>query len=47
MVGAVGIESNTDRNLKDLGEMLRSAKALKNNGAATFGVMAPFGVEVH
>jgi hypothetical protein len=27
----VGIENNTDRNRKDLREMLRSAKALKRN----------------
>jgi hypothetical protein len=31
LVGAVGIENNADRNRKDLGEMLRSAKALKRN----------------
>jgi hypothetical protein len=31
MVGAVGIENNTDWNFKDLEEMLRSAKALKRN----------------
>ena len=31
LVGAVGIENNTDRNLKDLEEMLGSAKTLKRN----------------
>jgi hypothetical protein len=31
LVGAVGIENTTDRNPKDLEEMLRSAKALKRN----------------
>jgi hypothetical protein len=30
LVGAVGIENNTDWNFKDLEEMLRSAKALKD-----------------
>jgi hypothetical protein len=29
MVGAVGIENNTEWNLKDLEEMLGSAKSLK------------------
>jgi len=31
MVGAVGIENNTERNLKDLEEMLGSSKSLKRN----------------
>jgi len=31
LVGAVGIENNTDRNFKDLEEMLGSAKELKMN----------------
>jgi len=39
LVGAVGIENNTDWNFKDLEEMLRSAKALKSSGH-------PFGVVV-
>jgi len=31
LVGAVGIENNTEWNFKDLEEMLRSPKALKRN----------------
>jgi hypothetical protein len=31
LVGAVGIENNTEWNFKDLEEMLASAKALKGN----------------
>jgi hypothetical protein len=31
MVGAVGIENNTEWNLKDLEEMLGSPKSLKRN----------------
>jgi len=31
LVGAVGIENNTERNFKDLGEMTGSAKILKRN----------------
>lgn len=31
MVGAVGIENNTERNFMDLEETLRSAKTLKRN----------------
>ncbi len=38
MVGAVGIESNTDWNFKDLEEMLRSAKPLKRNNEESNGI---------
>jgi hypothetical protein len=31
LVGAVGIENNSEWNFKDLEEMLRSAKTLKRN----------------
>ena len=39
MVGAVGIENNTDRNLKDLEEMLGNAKALKRNNGECKGIL--------
>jgi len=39
LVGAVGIENNTDRNLKDLEEMLRNAKALKRNNRKSKGIL--------
>jgi len=39
MVGAVGIENNTDRNFKDLQEMLGSAKALKRNNWESKGIL--------
>ena len=42
LVGAVGIETNTDRNFKDLEEMLGSAKELKRNNGECKGIfMAP------
>ncbi len=39
MVGAVGIENNTDRNFKDLEEMLGSAKTLKRNNRECKGIL--------
>jgi len=39
LVGAVEIENNTDRNQKDLGEMLSSAKALKRNNWESKGIL--------
>ena len=50
LVGAVGIENNTDRNFKDLEEMLGSAKALKRNNEESNGIligpsMVPFCVD--
>jgi len=39
LVGAVGIENNTDRNLKDLEEMLGNAKALKRNNRERKGIL--------
>ena len=39
MAGAVGIENNTDRNQKDLGEMLRSPKTLKRNIWESKGIL--------
>jgi hypothetical protein len=38
MVGAVGIENTTERNLKELEEMLRSAKELKRNNRECKGI---------
>jgi len=38
LVGAVGIENNTDWNFKDLEEMLWSAKALKRNNEESNGI---------
>ncbi len=39
MVGAVGIENNTDWNLKDLEEMSRNAKTLKRNDRDSNGIL--------
>jgi hypothetical protein len=39
LVGAVGIENNTERNLKDLEEMLRSVKTLKRNNEEFSGIL--------
>jgi len=39
LVGAVGIENNTDRNFKDLEEMLGSAKELKRNNRECKGIL--------
>ena len=39
LVGAVGIENNTDWNFKDLEEMLGNAKALKRNGKESDGIL--------
>jgi hypothetical protein len=39
MVGAVGIENNTNRNSKDLEEMLGSAKELKRNNGECKGIL--------
>src|SRR6266851_904588 len=39
LVGAVGIENNTNWNFKDLEEMLRSAKALKRNDRESNGIL--------
>ena len=39
MVGAVGIENNTDWNFKDFEEMARSAKALKRNDKESNGIL--------
>jgi hypothetical protein len=39
LVGAVGIESNTDRNFKDLEEMLGNAKGLKRNNEEFCGIL--------
>jgi len=39
LVGAVGIENNTDWNFKDLEEMLGSAKALKRNNGEQQGIL--------
>ena len=39
LVGAVGIENNTDWNFRDLEEMLRSAKALKRNNREREGIL--------
>jgi hypothetical protein len=42
LVGAVGIENNTEWNLKDLEEMLGNAKALKrNNGECKVILIGP------
>jgi len=38
LVGAVGIENNTEWNFKDLEEMLRSPKALKRNNEESKGI---------
>ncbi len=37
--GAVGIENNTDRNLKDLEEMLGTSKALQRNNRECNGIL--------
>ena len=39
LVGAVGIENNADWNLKDLEEMLGSAKSLKRNNRECKGIL--------
>lgn len=39
LVGAVGIENNTDRNFKDLEEMVRNAKPLKRNNEESKGIL--------
>jgi hypothetical protein len=39
LVGAVGIESNDDRNFKDLLGMPRNAKSLKSNDEARKGIL--------
>jgi hypothetical protein len=39
MVGAVGIENNTDWNFKDLEEMMGSAKTLKRNNGECEGIL--------
>jgi len=39
MAGAVGIENNTDRNLKDLEEMPGTTKALKRNNWESKGIL--------
>jgi hypothetical protein len=39
LVGAVGIENNTDRNSKDVEEMLGSAKTLKRNNRECKGIL--------
>jgi hypothetical protein len=39
MVGAVGIENNNERNLRDLEEMLGSAKSLKRNNRECNGIL--------
>src|SRR5437016_1796164 len=39
LVGAVGIENNTEWNFKDLEEMLRSAKPLKRNNRKCKGIL--------
>ncbi len=39
MVGAVGIENNTDWHFKDLEETSRSAKALKRNDRESNGIL--------
>ena len=39
LVGAVGIESNTRWNFKDLEEMLGSAKTLKRNNEESSGIL--------
>jgi hypothetical protein len=39
MVGAVGIENNNVRNLKDLREMRRNTKSLKRNNEACKGIL--------
>lgn len=39
MVGAVGIENNAERNRKDLGEMVGSAKTLKRNNWESKGIL--------
>jgi len=39
MVGAVGIENNADWDLKDLEEMLGSAKSLKRNNRECKGIL--------
>jgi hypothetical protein len=39
LVGAVGIENNTDWNSKDLEEMLRSDKSLKRNNGESSGIL--------
>jgi hypothetical protein len=40
LVGAVGIENNTDWNFKDLEEMLRNAKGLKRNNEECKGILS-------
>lgn len=39
LVGAVGIENNTERNFKDFEEMLGSAKTLKRNNGECEGIL--------
>jgi len=39
LVGAVGIENNSDWNLKDLEEMLGSSKLLKRNNRECNGIL--------
>ena len=39
LVGAVGIENNSDWNFKDLEEMLGSAKTLKRNNGECEGIL--------
>jgi hypothetical protein len=39
MVGAVGIENNTDRNFRDLEEMPGSVKALRRNNRECRGIL--------
>ena len=39
MVGAVGIENTTERNLKELEEMLGSAKELQRNNRKCKGIL--------
>jgi hypothetical protein len=42
LVGAVGIENNTEWNFKDLEEMLRNAKVqIRNNGECTGTLIGP------
>jgi len=39
MVGAVGIENNNERNLKDFEEMLGNTKSLKRNNRECKGIL--------
>jgi hypothetical protein len=39
LVGAVGIENNTKRNLKDLDEIAENARALKRNNKERKGIL--------